>query len=260
MKSSRAEPAPHHDFLRCLDSNRFRLCVQHDADEVFLSILDFIQQQMDDQLLALEIQNLYKVSLETWLQCLECDSVQTHSSYQLNLPLHINEEHNSLGGCLASFFQHQELRNENCCFCPNCETKTPSKRGVRVLSLPRVLCVNLKRFRNSRSGRTRKLHCIVTFPQTFDFRETPGEVFSSGLVQGGSRYVLFAVVVHSGGAMCGHYTAYVRHGRERRWRYADDSHVQEVSWEQVETTYGGHERDDTAYMLMYRREETGEEQ
>lgn len=45
---------------------------------------------------ALEIQNLYKISVETHLQCLLCDSVQTQTSYLLSLPLHIKEDHNSL--------------------------------------------------------------------------------------------------------------------------------------------------------------------
>lgn len=45
---------------------------------------------------ALEIQNLYKISLETHVQCLECSSVQTKSTYLLNLPLHVQEDDNSL--------------------------------------------------------------------------------------------------------------------------------------------------------------------
>lgn len=103
--------------------------------------------------------------------------------------------------CLTSFFQHQELRGINCCFCPNCETKTPSNQvrlsssrtlgaidqrtnvsacppqAVKVLSLPRILCMNLKRFRSSHRG-TQKLDCSVTFPETFDFSETAGGAFS----------------------------------------------------------------------------------
>nr|XP_046235324.1 ubl carboxyl-terminal hydrolase 18 isoform X2 [Scatophagus argus] len=251
MRNDLPQPAPHHSFLHCLDRNDIRLKTQHDADEVFLFILNFIQQQMDDETLALEIQNLYKISLETQLQCLVCRSVQTQTSYLLNLPLHINEDHNSLEGCLTSFFKHQELKDLNCCFCPSCETKTPSKQGVRLLSLPHILCVNLKRFRNSRAG-TRKLDCMVTFPETFDLSEAVREALSPDFAQEDCRYTLYAVVVHSGSAMCGHYTAFVLHRKSQRWYYADDSRVKQVSWEDVKTTYGGH-YGDTAYMLMYRR-------
>lgn len=258
MKSDLPQPSPHHDFLHCLDRNCLRLYVQHDADEVFLSILNLIQQQMDDKNLALEIHNLYKICVETYLQCLECSSVQTHTSYLLSLPLHIKEDRNSLEGCMASFFEHQELRGIDCCFCEQCGMKTPSKQGVKLLSLPRILCVHLKRFRNSH-GYTRKLDCRVTFPETFDIFEILKGAFSPDFVQNDCKYTLHAVVVHSGTAMFGHYTAYVRRWVNKRWYYANDSSVKQVSWEEVKTSYGGHYRP-TAYMLMYRRDSREQEQ
>ncbi|XP_028256472.1 ubl carboxyl-terminal hydrolase 18 isoform X2 [Parambassis ranga] len=249
MRGTQPQHAPHRDFLHCLHRNCIRLSTQHDANEVFLFILSFIQQQIDDKPLALEIQNLYKISMETQLQCLECNNIQSKGSYLLSLPLHIKEDHNSLEGCMASFFQHQELSGINCCFCQCCETKRPSRQGVRLRSLPRILCMQLKRFRNT-LGSTRKLDCRVTFPETFDFSEVVPEALCRDFVQDNCSYTLYAVVVHSGTAMCGHYTAYVC--VKERWYHADDSHVQLASWEEVQTTFG--ERyGRTAYILMYRR-------
>lgn len=125
-------------------------------------------------------------------------------------------------------------------------------QGVKLLSLPRILCMHLKRFRNM-YGSTRKLDCRVTFPETFDLSEIVKDAFATGFEQNDTKYTLYAVVVHSGFAMCGHYTAYVRHRVNKRWFYADDSRVQQTSWEQVKSTYGGR-YGDTAYMLMYRRD------
>lgn len=48
------------------------------------------------------------------------------------------------------------------------------------------------------------------------------------LFQNECKYTLYAVVVHSGYAMCGHYTAYVRHRVNQCWYYADDSRVKQV--------------------------------
>lgn len=251
MRGDVSQPASHRDFLHCLDRNCIRLNIQHDADEVFLSILNFIQQQMDDNSLALEIQNLYRISVETQLHCLDCNSIQARTSYLLSLPLHIQENHNSLEGCMTSFFEPQELRDINCCFCVQCEVKKPSKRVVKLLSLPRILCINLKRFRNTR-GFTRKLDCRVTFPEIFDVTEILRDAFSTDFAQNDCKYTLYAVVVHSGYAACGHYTAYVRSSVNNHWYYADDSRVQQASWEEVQGTYGGRSGD-TAYMLMYRR-------
>ncbi|XP_014327196.2 ubl carboxyl-terminal hydrolase 18-like isoform X2 [Xiphophorus maculatus] len=252
MQEDLPHPAPHMDFLRCLDRNRIRLSVQHDADEVFFSILGFIQRQMDDRTLALEIQNLYKISVETQVQCLECNNVQTRNSHLLSLPLHIKDDRNSLKDCIISFFEQQELRGIDCCFCAQCEAKTPTKQGVKLCSLPQILCIQLKRFRNIR-GFTRKLNCRVTFPETLNFSEFQRETFSSHFTQNDCRYTLYAVVVHYGDAMWGHYTAYVRHRVSNRWYYADDSHVSQSSWEDVQKTEGHHYRG-TAYMLMYRKD------
>ncbi|XP_029317769.1 ubl carboxyl-terminal hydrolase 18 [Cottoperca gobio] len=251
MRRDLPQPAPHSDFLRSLDLNSIRLNTQHDADEVFLFILNFVQQQMDDKHLALEIQNLYKISVETYLQCLDCSAVQTRTSYLLSLPLHVKEDHDSLTGCITSFFEYQELSGINNCFCEQCGKKTPSKQAVKLLSLPRILCVHLKRFRNS-CGYTRKLDCRVTFPETFDFSETHKAALSSDFGQNDCKYTLHAVVVHSGTATFGHYTAFVRHRGNQRWYSADDSRVQQASWEEVQRTYGRH-GGGTAYMLMYRR-------
>ena len=46
--------------------------------------------------------------------------------------------------------------------------------------------------------------------------------------QSDCKYSLYAVVVHYGGTMFGHYTAYVRDRVDKRWHYADDSHVEQV--------------------------------
>ncbi|XP_015816083.3 ubl carboxyl-terminal hydrolase 18 isoform X1 [Nothobranchius furzeri] len=256
MQSDATQPAPHRDFLHCLDRNSIRLNIQHDADEIFLSILGLVRQQMDDRVLALEIENLYKISVETQLQCLECDLVQTRSSFLLSLPLHIKEDENSLENCMASFFEHQELRGTNSCYCTHCETRNPSRQGLKLNSLPQILCIQLKRFRNRR-GSTQKLECTVTFPENVDFSEILIEAFSASFSQKECKYTLYAVVVHCGCAAFGHYTAFVRHKVNQQWYYADDSHVQQVSWREVQTAYGRLDRG-TAYMLMYRRDLTQE--
>ncbi|XP_024913662.1 LOW QUALITY PROTEIN: ubl carboxyl-terminal hydrolase 18 [Cynoglossus semilaevis] len=254
MSSGGPQNEVHRDFLRCLDRNCVRLSVQHDSNEVFLSILNFTKQQMDDEALALEIQNLYKISIETQLRCLNCDSVQTAVDYLLNLHLHVKEDHNSLESCISTFLEEHELRGINCCFCAECGAKTPSKQCVKFLALPRILCVHLKRFRSGQRY-TRKLDCTVTFPESFDFSEIAREGFSKEFTQTKCKYTLYAVVVHSGSAMCGHYTAYVRHKVNQQWYYADDSHVQQASWEDVQGTNGSAAYSNTAYMLMYRRAE-----
>ncbi|KAF7668565.1 hypothetical protein LDENG_00004960 [Lucifuga dentata] len=252
------QSSAHRDFLHCLHKNNIQHCVQHDADEVFLSILNFTQQQLDDRALALEIRNLYKISMEMQLQCLECSSIQTQTSHLLSLPLYIKGDHNSLESCVKSFFEFQELKGRDCCFCAQCGTKTPSKQGFKLLSLPRILCVHLKRVWNY-GGIPQKTSFSVTFPESFDFSQDFQETFSKDFTQNDCKYVLYAVVVHSGTTSFGHYTAFIHHKEAKTWYFADDSHVEQASWEDVQRTYGGGRYRETAYMLMYRRSDSNED-
>ncbi|KAJ8392243.1 hypothetical protein AAFF_G00078110 [Aldrovandia affinis] len=241
MQSDKFKPDPHQRFLRCLDRNRIHLNVQHDADEVFLSILNLIQEQMSDKELAREIKSLYMVNVEEYLQCNECTYVDSGSTYLLSLPLPLCRDNNTLEECFRAFFELQDLSNGNKCFCEKCGEKNPSKQGLKLISLPPVVCVHLKRFRSSR-GYTKKLHCKVSFPQTIDFKTTlkPEQVSEkSEQSQSEWQYKLYAVIVHCGTAMFGHYTAYIRHDGKNIWYHADDSHVSEVRWADVEGTFGG---------------------
>lgn len=61
------------------------------------------------------------------------------------------------------------------------QTLCLSRQGVRLLSLPHILCLNLKRFRRSRLG-TRKLDCEVAFPESFDFSQVAREAFAPDVV------------------------------------------------------------------------------
>ncbi|XP_062339445.1 ubl carboxyl-terminal hydrolase 18 isoform X1 [Osmerus eperlanus] len=254
MQSDHSQPVSHHDFLKCLDKNRIRLYVQHDADEVFLLILNFLQRQMDEDTLVQAILSLYKVSLETVLHCRDCTYIQSYTSFLLSLPLHIKEDHNSLEDCIKSFFEPEVLRDTEKCYCEQCGMKTCATRGFKIISLPPILCLHLKRFR-SYHDYTKKLQCKVTFPETFDFLEiVKEETLSQKYVTNGSKYSLCAVIVHIGIARFGHYTAYVHHKGDQSWYYANDSSVRKVCWSDVQSSYGGDGREKTAYMLLYRRD------
>ncbi|KAM9823933.1 ubl carboxyl-terminal hydrolase 18 [Neosynchiropus ocellatus] len=230
----------HLDLLRCLHRNRIELGVQQDAHEVFLCILGLLQQQLDDAALALDLQNLYKISVETRVRCGACTSVKTLSSFLLTLPLSLQGGGTTVDDCLQAFLQRQLLTGPDQCFCIQCEMKTPAEKVVRLLSLPPILCLHLQRFRIHR-GFTRKLDGRVSFPETLDLSAELAEGSDPSLLQSPCRYTLFAVAVHCGTAVFGHYTAFVR-DQNQRWFYTDDSHVRQVTWGDVQASYGGRYR------------------
>ncbi|KAJ8268970.1 hypothetical protein COCON_G00115770 [Conger conger] len=256
MQGDRFLTDPHKSFLCCLDRNRIPMSVQHDADEVFLTIMNLIQEQMSDTELAQQIKHLYMVKVEEYLQCNDCTYIQSGETYLLSLPLPLLRGSNTLEDCFRDFFELQKLDNGNKCFCERCGEKTPSEQGFKLIYLPAVVCVHLKRFRYD-NGYTKKLYSKVSFPPALDFKKILKQEQvskSSEQPQSEWQYKLYAVIVHCGTAMFGHYTAYIKHEGDI-WYYANDSHVSKTTWAHVEDTFGGSMGNDTAYMLLYRRTE-----
>lgn len=65
-------------------------------------------------------------------------------------------------------------------------------------------------------------------------------------------YELFSILVHSGGALGGHYYCYIKDLKTKRWIHFNDEDIEEISEEKVRRAYGGHSTA-SAYMLFYRR-------
>ncbi|XP_028810808.1 ubl carboxyl-terminal hydrolase 18 [Denticeps clupeoides] len=240
----------HRDFLRCLHRNGICRSVQHDADEVFHSTLNFIHQQMRDRALAQEIRDLYTIGMKGKIECSACTHCTDLSSYVLSLPLAVQECPDSLENCVRRFFGREDLSDGDRFYCERCGEKQPSSQTFRPVSLPQILTIHLKRFRNVR-GFTEKLHGTVSFPPTLDFTDV---LQMSDQVPW--QYELYAVVAHAGTATFGHYTTYIRYGESQAWCHVDDMHVRRVQWEDVKSTFGGHRcrfMCATAYMLLYRR-------
>ncbi|XP_027009925.1 ubl carboxyl-terminal hydrolase 18 isoform X1 [Tachysurus fulvidraco] len=250
MKDKR-QATPHLDLLDCLHEYNICRFTEHDADEVFHTILNLIQKQMSDQQIAADIKNLYKIDVEECTECSECGNVQRAPNIFLSFPLHLHDERNTLMDCFRMFFEPQMLEGSEAFYCGKCERKMPSTQRCKLVSLPSILCINLKRFRNIH-GYTRKMYTKVSFPETINMAEILPEEHSQAAER---RYRLYAVVVHAGMAMMGHYTAYI-YSTDSMWYYINDSHMQQVSWEEVQRTYGGC-RSKTAYMLLYRTLSSG---
>ena len=72
------------------------------------------------------------------------------------------------------------------------------------------------------------------------------------LKQGDLVYELYAVLVHSGGALGGHYYAYIKSFENGKWYNFNDSDVREIKQEEVTQVFGSKNGNATAYMLKYR--------
>lgn len=147
----------------------------------------------------------------------------------------------SLQDCLAAFFSADELKGDNMYSCEKCKKLRNGIKYSKVLELPEILCVHLKRFRHEVMFSS-KIGSYVSFPledldmKPFLHKDCPSEVTS---------YDLVAVICHHGTAGGGHYTTYALNCINDQWYEFDDQYVTEVDPQIVACC--------EAYVLFYRK-------
>lgn len=146
----------------------------------------------------------------------------------------------TLQDCLAAFFSADELKGDNMYSCEKCRKLRNGIKYSKVLELPEILCIHLKRFRHE--FYSSKIGSYVAFPldgldmKPYTHKDCKSEVMT---------YDLIAVICHHGTAGAGHYTAYCLNYTNEQWYEFDDQYVTEVDINQVMNC--------EAYVLFYRK-------
>ncbi|KPU76965.1 uncharacterized protein Dana_GF13568, isoform C [Drosophila ananassae] len=192
----------------------------------------------------------------------------------------------TLEQCLEHYTKAETLSAEDAWRCPHCQQYLPVVKTLGLWSLPDILVVHFKRFRQhqSKGPQAAKLTTMVKFPLTaFDMsphlargvhesasssnglglslgsanpwkRAKTGESRSSTLNSRSeskdTRYDLYAVCYHQGDTLeTGHYTAACKNPYDRQWYKFDDQRVSKVPEDAIEEDIINNE----AYMLFYQR-------
>ncbi|XP_061184223.1 ubiquitin carboxyl-terminal hydrolase 20-like [Saccostrea echinata] len=150
----------------------------------------------------------------------------------------------TLQDCLAAFFSADELKGDNMYSCEKCKKLRNGLKFSKVLELPEILCIHLKRFRHE--FYSSKVSSYVSFPlDSLDMKKYLHRDCSSQV----TLYDLHAVICHHGTAGGGHYTAYCLNYINDQWYEFDDQYVTEVDVGQVINC--------EAYVLFYRKRNDG---
>ncbi|XP_018331938.1 ubiquitin carboxyl-terminal hydrolase 20 [Agrilus planipennis] len=145
----------------------------------------------------------------------------------------------SLHDCLAAFFSTDELKGDNMYSCERCNKLRNGIKFSKVMQLPEVLCIHLKRFRHELMFSS-KISSFVSFPlKNLDMRP----YLHDNCVSKVTTYDLFSVICHHGTAGGGHYTCYSLNAGE--WYEFDDQYITKVTPETVQNC--------EAYVLFYRK-------
>lgn len=147
----------------------------------------------------------------------------------------------NLHDCMGAFFSADELKGDNMYSCEKCNKLRNGIKFSRVLALPEMLCVHLKRFRHDLSYSS-KISSPVIFPLTgLDMRQYLHKDCKSKVF----TYDLSAVICHHGTVGSGHYICYAKHAPTDKWFEYDDQTVTQVSAETVQNC--------EAYVLFYQK-------
>ncbi|XP_066530325.1 ubiquitin carboxyl-terminal hydrolase 31 isoform X2 [Hoplias malabaricus] len=180
--------------------------------------------------------------------------------------LHREQHHQpqacTLAQCFQLYTKEEQLAPDDAWRCPHCKQLQQGRIKLSLWTLPDVLILHLKRFRQEGDRRV-KMQNMVRFPLV-GMDMAPHMVKRSqsswslpshwspwrrpyGLGRNPEDYFydLYAVCNHHGNMHGGHYTAYCKNSIDGHWYCFDDSDVQHIPDEDV--------CQQTAYILFYQR-------
>jgi ubiquitin carboxyl-terminal hydrolase 7 len=240
--------------------------VQHDIQEFLRVLLAKIEEKMSGTDRKDAIAEIFRGKFRHSISnpSLEFEENRFEDFYDISLQV---RGLHSLDESLRLFITPEQLSGENCYDTGTELGRIPVSIGVRILELPPVLQLHLKRFEYDLARFSLiKIDDEFTFPQKLDMR--PYLHISSTEQQ--TKYELYAVLVHSGTAFGGHYYVYLRPGGGEQWFQFNDSIVEEVDAQRaIFENFGGRQTRATlsltstysttkiysAYMLFYVKED-----
>ena len=286
--SGNHDPYSPHSFLHAIWcwSEHFANCEQHDAHEFLLVLLagifdgvcggggsvpspslpsiSTLQPNPNNGGLTVnancrDLKSIFYAALRSEVVCKRCGGKSSKSEechdISLDIPALNDGASVSLISCLASFTQEEQLCAAERCWCSTCGSLQDSSKRMSLQRLPNVLCIHLKRFKQSMDAQrqTSKLDTFVDFPlqalnmypYTSAYIESATSLDSVLAAPPAAQhlYDLFGVAVHHGTMQNGHYTSYIR--RHAHWYNCDDANISTVD--------PSHVRLCKAYMLFYIR-------
>lgn len=147
-------------------------------------------------------------------------SLRPEPYFIISLPIPSENKSPSLLDCFDLYVQGEILEGDNAVLNEITNKKESVKKNIIFWSFPNILVVDIKRF----DYRNRKNQLLITFPlENLDLSK-----YVCGYNQSSYVYDLYGVCNHSGNALGGHYTAFVKN-TNGKWYHFNDTSVTEVA-------------------------------
>uniref|UniRef100_A0A8C7F1X8 ubiquitinyl hydrolase 1 n=1 Tax=Oncorhynchus kisutch TaxID=8019 RepID=A0A8C7F1X8_ONCKI len=160
--------------------------------------------------------------------------VKDSESVRVQQQQHLQQHSCTLDDCFQLYTKEEQLAPDDAWKCPHCKQLQQGMVKMSLWTLPDILILHLKRFRQVTGADHIHSLCSSHHISHPDMALPPDFL-----------YDLYAVCNHHGGMHGGHYTAYCRNSVDGQWYSYDDSSVDLVPEEEV-CTRG-------AYILFYQR-------
>lgn len=245
---------------------------QHDVQELFMILLDRLEIKMKGTRVETILQKLFSGKKYNYISCLDIEYKSTRSEIFTDLQLQVKD----CANIYDSFDKIvlKEILEGDDMYDAEGHGKQRAEMGKLLEDSPPVLFLHLTRFAYDwQKDMQIKINDRYEFFEELDLDRDDRKYWSQGSNPNiRNKYKLFAVLVHSGGAMGGHYYAYIR-PNGTQWLKFDDERVDKVEPQQaIEANFGGEgdalsntlsgmnapvsrlARFANAYMLVYVRE------
>jgi len=206
--------------------------VQQDVQECMSVIFSFLESTCKETPLAQHIQDMHSGTIHDFLQCLACGSARGRTEVFRDLSLKVRDLA-SLDESMRDFVKVETIEDVHC---DACGKRAPHAKGAQLKKLPYFLPLQLKRFDFDFNTFARvKLGSKLEFPFTLDMARylDPNDVEEDSNLE----YELLSVMVHVGGALAGHYFAYIRESSMGRWLQFNDSEVSVMTSEHLQAAF-----------------------
>ena len=195
------------------------------------------------------INDLFQSILLNNIKCKECGNISSHDEIYIDISLPIkkgNKVIDSLEKSFENFFEKEELVKDNQYLCEKCNKKVDAEKYFEIKQLPKILICALNRFEyDYKKGIKKKINTPVSIPDKITHIGNFDNI----------EYNLYGIIVHSGGAMGGHYYSLIKNFEDEKWLKFDDRVVYEIpNIDEFKKIVSGNENnlnDSTAYILLY---------
>ena len=195
------------------------------------------------------VKNLYYYILNC-VQCSKCkhksDKVEPHNTLCLSIPDTLSNETSNessninLYDCLNEMFKIDNSDYK----CEKCDNRENNLKEEKILSEPKTLIINLKRYGSISRNRTERINKMIKYPSILNMQN-----YYCGDEEL-NKYKLYAIINHTGTMNSGHYYSYIKTLQDddktfnEQWICCNDSRVSNITEEEAMNSQN-------AYILFY---------